>query len=255
MTTSFVIDALPEQAAEYREDHALVTVDVFRATTVILTALVSGRAVFPVSTVEQARSTAAALQGALLAGEQRGAVPAGFDLDNSPALLERLTGSQPLVLVTSAGTRLLQNCRGASAIYVACLRNLHATAEHLATYEERVALVGAGTAGQARPEDQLVCAWIGQYLAERGFVAENRATVGELEQYREADVSTVLLGSPSADWLRSSGKWNDVEFALAHLDDLHQVATFDGRQVRLLTQDRIAVPVGRQTRAEQTAVR
>jgi hypothetical protein len=38
---SFAIDALPERAAHYRGDHALVVVDVFRATTVILTATTS----------------------------------------------------------------------------------------------------------------------------------------------------------------------------------------------------------------------
>jgi 2-phosphosulfolactate phosphatase len=244
VSASFLIDSLPERAERYRKDHALVAVDVFRAATVILTALAAGRAVFPVSTVAEAWNAAARLPDAVLAGEQRGVVPAGFDLDNSPALLERLPGRKPLILLTSAGTRLLQACRGACAVYVACLRNLRSTAEHLAAREERIALIGAGTAGEARPEDQLVCAWIGQHLLAYGFTAEDAATVREVDEYRGRDLEEVLRDSPSASWLRASGKSRDLEFTLVHLDDMNRAARFDGDRVELcagcLDADRMA---------------
>jgi 2-phosphosulfolactate phosphatase len=233
VTPSFAIDALPEQAGRYREDHVLVAVDVFRATTVILTALARGRAVFPVATPEAARRAAERIPAALLAGEQRGEVPSGFDLDNSPALLDRLPGERPLVLVTSAGTRLLECCRGAPRVHVACLRNLRSTAEHLAESGGQVALLGAGTAGEPRPEDQLACAWIGERLLECGFAAENEATVRAVREFRGAGLRAVIEGSRSTAWLRANGKGEDVDFVLAHVDDLDAVAALDGEQVTL----------------------
>jgi 2-phosphosulfolactate phosphatase len=217
----------------YRADHALVAVDVYRATTVMVTALAVGRAVFPVPTLADALASAARMPDALLAGEQAGVVPPGFKLDNSPALLERLPGREPLVLLTSAGTRLLDACRGAQAVYVACLRNLSATAEQVASVEERVALVGAGTAGRSRPEDQLVCAWIGRQLLRRGFAVENEATLREVEAYGDADLDVVLCGSPSASWLRDNGRGRDVDFVLDHVDDIGCAARYDGARVEL----------------------
>lgn len=234
-TRSFAIDALPDRAARYRGDHALVVIDVFRATTVILTALARGHDVHPAGSVAEALSVAARLAAPLLMGEQRGVVPAGFQLDNSPASVEELEGRRPIVLLTSSGTVLLRSSAGASAVYVACLRNLQATAEHLAANEQKVALLGAGTQGLPRPEDQFACAWIGGYLQDHGFAPENERTLQDLRRYRGADFGQVIAGSASTDWLRAMHKGDDVEFVLGHVDDLHCVAVFDGERVRLLS--------------------
>jgi 2-phosphosulfolactate phosphatase len=231
---SFAIDALPERAAHYRGDHALVAVDVFRATTVILTALAHGHDVHPAASITEALLAAARLAHPVLMGEQRGVVPSGFELDNSPAAIEKLEGGRPIVLLTSSGTVLLRNCAGARAVYVACLRNLQATAEHLATQEHSVALLGAGTQGQPRPEDQLACAWIGAYLEDHGFEPETERTIEDLRRYRGADLGQVIEGSVSTDWLRSVHKSHDVDFVLQHVDDLPCVAVFDEERVRLL---------------------
>lgn len=233
MSPSFVIDSLPESAGRYSSDHAVVAVDVFRAATVMLTALAAGRAVFPVAALTDAWTAAANMPEALLAGEQAGVVPSGFALDNSPALLDQLRGCQPLILLTSAGTRLLHACAGASTVYVACLRNLQGTAEEVAAREDRVALIGAGTRGEARPEDQLVCAWIGQRLLDCGFVAEDAATLREVDRYRGAEPARVLRDGLSAAWLRANGKTRDIDFVLDHMDDMNCAARFDRVRVEL----------------------
>src|SRR5690349_8569428 len=112
MTPAFVIDSLPESAVRYRSSHALVAVDVFRATSVIVTALAGGHPVYPVGALHEALNTAGRLRQAILAGEQAGVKPDGFDFDNSPVALESSPGHEPIVLLTSAGTLLLANCRG-----------------------------------------------------------------------------------------------------------------------------------------------
>lgn len=232
MRPSFVIDALPESAALYRSTHALVVVDVFRATTVIVTALAQGHPVYPVGTLADAFDTAGRLHEPLMAGEQAGVMPNGFDFDNSPVALESVPGHRPVVLLTSAGTLLLTNCRGASAIYVVCLRNFSATARALAG-ERRVALVGAGTRGSPRDEDQMVCAWIGDLMLAAGFQPEDERTGEEVRRWRGADPGALRQG-PSADFLRGSGQEHDLEWVLAHVDDVDAVAVYNGQQVSLL---------------------
>ncbi len=233
MKASFAIDALPESAAAYRDTHAIVVVDVFRATTVIVTALFCGHRIFPVASVAEAMTVAQGLKEPVLAGEQAGIKPDTFDLNNSPAAIAALAGHRPVVLLTSAGTQLLAQARGASAIYVACLRNIRATAEHIAANHHRVALIGAGTRGEPRPEDQMVCAWLGERLLAAGFAAENQRTLTEVEVWRGARPEE-LIGSPSVDYLRSTRQEADIDFVLAHVDDVDAIALYNGQQVNLL---------------------
>ncbi|OLB88595.1 MAG: hypothetical protein AUI15_27670 [Actinobacteria bacterium 13_2_20CM_2_66_6] len=233
MAHSFVIDSLPESAVLYRDTHALAVVDVFRATTCIVTALFRGHAVYPVATIGEAVTVAGGLRDARLAGEQNGIKPPNFDYDNSPWTLAGLEGAHPIVLLTSAGTLLLTNCRGASAIYVASLRNLSATAAQL-LHHPRVALIGAGTRGKPRPEDQLVCAWIGDKLLAAGYEPESEQTLDEVEGWRGAD-HRIMGRSPSADYLRTTGREADIDFVLEHVDDIPEVAVYNGQQVSLLS--------------------
>ncbi|HSS59981.1 MAG TPA: 2-phosphosulfolactate phosphatase [Candidatus Limnocylindrales bacterium] len=234
MRPSFAIDALPESAALYRDTHAIVVVDVFRATTVIVTALSRGHRIFPVATIPEAQSVASHLNDPVLAGEQAGIKPESFDLNNSPAAIAALEGSRPVVLLSSAGTQLLAQARGAGAIYVACMRNVRATAEHLAANHNRVALIGAGTKGEPRPEDQMVCGWMGRRLLEAGFAVENERTLAEVECWRAARPEAVLA-SPSVDYLRRTSQDEDIDFVLGHVDDVDAIAVFNGQQVSLLT--------------------
>lgn len=230
---SFVIDATPDSVAKYRGTHAIVAIDVFRATTVIVTALARGHPIYPVSTVEEAYVVAERLHDPLLAGEQAGIMPPGFDLNNSPAAIEVLANCRPIVLLTSAGTQLLSAARGASSIYVACLRNLIATAAQLVDAHHRVALIGAGTHGKPRPEDQYACARIGEMLQSQGYSAEDRETVAELDRWHDVGVQSMRT-SPSADFLRDTGQHADLEFVLTCVDDIDASAVFNGQQVSLM---------------------
>ncbi|GAC1512783.1 MAG: hypothetical protein NVS1B3_16750 [Candidatus Dormibacteraceae bacterium] len=233
MNRSFVIDALPERASRYRDTHAIVVVDVFRATTVIVTALACGHRIYPVATVAEAVAVAAQLKSPILAGEQGGVKPDGFELNNSPAAVAKLDGSNPIVLVSSAGTQLLAHARGASDIYVACLRNFTASADHIALADRRVALIGAGTRGEPRPEDQMVCAWIGKLLLLHGFQPENRSTLHEMAAW-DGVPPEAILSSPSAEYLRETRQTEDLEFVLGHVDDVDAIALYNGQQVSLL---------------------
>lgn len=231
MSRTVVIDCFAESLERYREGWAVIGVDVLRATTTAVTAAALGRRVFPVPDLERAVATAALLPGALLAGELGGRVPYGFEENNSPAALDvRPDVHRPMVLLSSSGTRLVHELGPRDAVYAACLRNVSAMVAHAAARHERVAVVGAGTRGEFREEDQLGCAWIAQGLVEQGFQAQ-QWTARIIERWRGAPVDAVARGA-SADYLRRSGQVSDLEFVLDHVDDLHEAyALRDGELV------------------------
>lgn len=232
MNGTVVIDCFPESAERYRERYAVVVIDVIRATTTATTAVNLGRRVFPARTSDEAFVKAAALQNPLLVGELGGNTPFGFDLTNSPALIaDRTDVERPMVLVSSSGTQLMLNAVGSEAVYVACLRNYAAVARHLAGRHPRVAVLGAGTRGQFRREDQIGCALVARHLIEAGYFPENQRTIDCVTRWRDATLDVIRDGR-SADYLRRSGQEGDLEFILRHVDDLQTVpALVDGELV------------------------
>jgi 2-phosphosulfolactate phosphatase len=209
-----------DKLSEYADDRALVAVDVIRATTTALTAISMGRECYVVPTAQSAFDTASRLPNALLAGEQDGAMPAGFELTNSPAqLAARQDVSRPLVLLSSSGTRLMCAIGHRDAAYFACFRNYSATIDHLAHKHDAVTLIGAGTHGDFREEDQLCCAWIADGLIQAGFTPEDDMTRRLVDRWSAAPHDAFLM-SRSVAYLQRSGQLRDLDFILKHLDDV-----------------------------------
>jgi len=213
----------------------LVAVDVIRATTTAITAISTGRQCHVAATVEAAFATASRLPDALLAGELGGEMPAGFHMTNSPArLAARKDISRPLVLLSSSGTRLMHEIRDSASAYVACFRNYSATVEYLAQNHDSVVLIGAGTHGAFREEDQMCCAWIAQGLMECGFVPRNGVTRELVERWRGAP-EDAFLKSRSVDYLRRSGQLHDLEFILSHFGDIDTACKLSNDEISSVT--------------------
>jgi 2-phosphosulfolactate phosphatase len=224
---------------EYAGDRALVAVDVIRATTTAVTAISKGWECHLVPTLPAAFDTASRLPNALLVGELGGDMPAGFDLTNSPAqLAARSDVSRPLVLLSSTGTRLLCGIRHSNAAYLACFRNYSATIEHLSNHHDAVTLIGAGTHGDFREEDQMCCAWIADGLMQSGFAPEDDMTLRLVQRWRAAPHDAFLM-SPSVAYLRRSGQLCDLDFILSHFDDVDTPA-----KVRAKRDTTLAVATG-----------
>ena len=205
---------------EYPADRALVAVDVIRATTTAVTAIAMGWECHVVPTLQAAFATAARLPNALLAGELGGIMPAGFEFTNSPSQLAACSDiSRPLVLLSSSGTRLMCEIWHRHAAYLACLRNYSATIAHLASNHDDVTLIGAGTHGDFREEDQMCCAWIADGLMKFGFVPSDVMTMRLVQQWRGAR-HDAFLTSRSVAYLERSGQLEDLEFILNHVDDV-----------------------------------
>jgi len=222
MPKSVVIDCFAESAARYREGYAVVVIDVVRATTTAITAVALGRRCLPVASLDAAHSLAGRLADPLLVGEVNGIMPNGFHINNSPAALVKRTDlHRPAVLLSSSGTKLLQTAASCEAVFLACLRNFTSLASHLAGSFTDVAVIGAGTRGEFREEDQMCCAWIADRLSDFGYHAGNEATAAIAGRWRGCRPDAWTQGN-SAAYLRRSSQLDDLEFILSHIDDLHR---------------------------------
>ncbi len=205
----------------------VVGVDVIRSTTTAITALAGGHRCHVVASLDDAVAVRDEVGGALLVGELGGNMPFGFDLTNSPVAVAALESvHRPLVLLSSSGTRLLTMAADHGPTLVTCLRNWRAQADELiALRPEEVVLLGAGTRGEFREEDQLCAAWIAAELVDAGYDASG-ATRELVSRWRDAPVERIAEGR-SAAYLRDSGQLPDLAFILDHVADL--TATFEVR--------------------------
>ena len=223
MRNSVVIDCFQENPEIRRHECAVVAIDVIRATTTAITAAATGRRCFPVPSTDAGLELQRQLPGSLLAGETAGEVPQGFDLNNSPAeIATRKDVHRPLILLSSSGTKLIHAASGCEYTYLACFRTWLSVAEYLIDRHHNVALIGAGTRGEFREEDQLCCAWIARELINAGYQPEDHRTSVIVDRWASATAEACLC-SKSVEYLRKSGQTRDLEFTLQHVNDLPAV--------------------------------
>ena len=215
----------------------IVVVDVVRATTTAVTAVAQGRRCFTEPSIAAARRRAAQLERPLLAGEIRGIVPEGFELNNSPAAIAaRNDVERPLVLVSSSGTPLLHAAALSGTVYLGSLRNARYLGLWLAGREPRVAIVAAASHGQFREEDRVCCALVAGELLDAGYTPEDGSTAALVRRWRAASPDAWLV-SKSVEDLRATGQLADLDFIVAHQDDLPDVFQLHHGEV-------ISVPAG-----------
>ncbi|MBZ5516210.1 MAG: 2-phosphosulfolactate phosphatase [Acidobacteriia bacterium] len=220
MKRTVVIDCFPESVPTYAATHAIVAIDVIRATTTAITCVAAGRRCFPVPSVLAAHRLANRLPNALLAGEVGGIVPLGFHLNNSPAALAaRSDIERPLILLSSSGTSLLHKAEGNPATYLGCFRNAAFLVAFLANRHPHIAIIGAGSRGEFREEDQMCCAWIAQGLLRAGYTPANAQTLEIVGRWIHVEPEAIRKGK-SAEYLMRSGQGEDLDFVLQHINDL-----------------------------------
>ena len=228
---SVVIDAFPESVERYVADHTIVAIDVIRATTMAITAVALGRRCLIAESLDDAFALRDRWPTAILAGELAGDRPDGFELDNSPAALaERDDTDRPLIMLSSSGTRLMAAAsRSPHGAYVACFRNVTAVAEELIGRHQRVAIIGAGSRGAFREEDQMGCAWLAGRLIAAGHVA-SPATTAIVERWAGEPPSACADGD-SVAYLRRTGQLRDFDYIVDHVDDVALAGVLSGREV------------------------
>ncbi|MDB4347355.1 2-phosphosulfolactate phosphatase [Bacteroidia bacterium] len=200
------------------KDKNIVVIDIFRATSTIAAALMSGAsAVHPVEKADQAKVLGQ--KGYLTAGERNGLPLEGFDFGNSPVLIqdERIKGKK-LALTTTNGTKCFEMAKQAEAlqIFSGAFSNIKATAIALINDHQDVVLFCAGWKEQANLEDTLFAGAL--YTMLKGqFVAGSDAVLMAEDVYLRAEIQGlkfVLSESSHFKRLEKYGAERDMDFSL-----------------------------------------
>lgn len=136
-------------------DHAVVVVDILRATSCMTTAFAYGiDTIAPFAKLEDC--LAMKVNGFYTAGERDGKKVDGFDLGNSPFEYQdpKLKGAK-IAFTTTNGTQAIVKSLGASEIIIGSFLNLTAVANHLKTLPQNILVVCAGWKGKFNLEDTL----------------------------------------------------------------------------------------------------
>lgn len=146
------------------ENKIAVVIDMFRATSVIVTALNNGcEEVIPFLTIEETLESSEELnrEEYMLGGERRAVKIDGFDLSNSPLeYTKEVVEDKKVLITTTNGTRTLTKSNSAKRIIIAAMINAKAVADKLLEINEDVVIINAGTNGNFSMDDYICSGYI-----------------------------------------------------------------------------------------------
>lgn len=194
---------------------AVVVVDVFRATSCMVTAFAHGAVeIIPVEDVEVCASHRE--QGYLISAERNGLTPVGFDFDNSPFSyqVDRVKGAK-ICVTTTNGTVALRRSVQATQVYVGAFLNISSVVRALKAWQGDAIVVCAGWKGKPNLEDTLFAGALIDELVGQYSVADDAALMA-WKQYNLAssDLITAVKHSSHVNRLLGLGIEKDITFCL-----------------------------------------
>lgn len=146
------------------ENKIAVVIDMFRATSVIVTALNNGcREVVPFLTIDEALESSEKLnrEEYILGGERKAVKIKGFDLSNSPLeYTKEVVENKKVLITTTNGTRTLTKSNNAKRILIAAMINARAVANKLLEINNDIVIINAGTNGNFSMDDYICSGYI-----------------------------------------------------------------------------------------------
>ncbi len=146
------------------ENKTCIVIDVFRATSTMVTAIYNGCGrIIPSATIEKTRELARDLGPEVLTGgERKGRPIAGFNLGNSPREYNKETiAGKTVVMSTTNGTRAIKMAaKYDSPVLIGSMLNARATARRACELGGDITIVCAGTMGRLSLEDTLAAGTI-----------------------------------------------------------------------------------------------
>lgn len=164
-----VISHFSEVTEEKITGKTAVVIDVFRATSVMVTALAHGaKEIIAAGSVEQAWA-AYRLQdpaACILGGEHQMKKIPGFHCGNSPSEYTHETiAGKTIILNTTNGTHAIDLCRRAARLYTCSFLNCAGVASQLTLQDNDLVIVCAGSFNTFSLEDALCAGMLVGYLA------------------------------------------------------------------------------------------
>lgn len=195
----------------------VVVIDVFRATSAIVTAFDNGiKEIIPVSSLEEAKEYKE--QGYYVGAERKGEIIEGFDFGNSPFsyMQEKLRG-ETVVLTTTNGTKALNRAKAADRVIVGSFLNLTAVIEYLKSEKKDVLLLCAGWRDRYNMEDTLFAGAVVEGLIQDplfGNLADSATASMHLYQVAKSDLNGYLKDSSHRRRLARLNLEKDIVYCL-----------------------------------------
>lgn len=197
------------------ENKVVVVIDIFRATTTMVSAFANGiPSITPVATLEECTTLKA--QGFLTAAERNGEKPEGFDLGNSPLNYQKHDYSgQKLAMTTSNGTLAITRSTAAHEIIIGAFINLSAVVDYLRAQNHDIVLLCAGWKGRVNTEDSLFAGAVAHLLGDAVELVNDSAVIAQgMYQTHQGNMEGFLKAGLHFNRLLRLGRKEDIEFCL-----------------------------------------
>lgn len=197
------------------EDHAVVIVDILRATSCMTTAFAHG--VSTIAPFAQLNECLAMKEkGFFTAGERDGKKVDGFDFGNSPFEYQnqKLQGKD-IAFTTTNGTQAIVKSLGAKEVIIGSFLNLSAVADHLLKSDDNILVVCAGWKGKVNLEDTLFAGAIVEKLnTEVAAACDAPLMAQHLYNSAKDNMVKFLANSSHVKRLAKLNIHKDIEFCL-----------------------------------------
>lgn len=215
------------------EDHIVVIIDIFRATSSICYGIENGaEAIIPVAEVEECIAYRDKEPKFLIAAERDGEVVEGFNFGNSPfSYTKEKVAGKTIVLTTTNGTQALHLSRKANKIVIGSFLNLTALCNWLKAQNENLLLVCAGWKNNFNLEDTLFAGAVVEQLKSGRFILDDAAiAANDLYLAGKNDIGHYLKKTAHAERLKKLGIEKDIEFCL-QVDVTTAIPVLDGERL------------------------
>ena len=206
-------DSIPENISA---DISII-IDVLRASSVIVTALSNNTPyIIPALSVEEAFAHKKVFADALLAGERNALIIEGFDLGNSPRILEENKPIEPLILTTTNGTKAIAKSKNSREIIIATFLNVDVVAKLIDTgsYSD-IHIACAGTNGKFSMDDYLMAGAIISRLDQANYEIDDAGLAAcKLYETAKNDLHKILSSTFHYKVLQNKGFQADLDFCL-----------------------------------------
>jgi 2-phosphosulfolactate phosphatase len=223
----------------YFANRLAVTIDVLRATSTIVTAIMHGaKEVVPVGSLDFSKIASASSFGGrtMRGGEKNSKKIEGFDLGNSPLEYQQnIVEGKSIVFFTTNGSKAIVKTKYGSGTFICSFLNIKAVATQLAGMGREFDIVCSGMHGDFSLEDT-VCA--GMLLTEilkinKDFVLSDASTVAiDLFEKYGNDIRALYALSEHGRILETQGFSEDLDYC-AQKDITDVIPIFESSAIKL----------------------
>lgn len=214
------------------KDKMVVVVDIFRATSTMVTALANQvHSITPIADLEICRNFKK--QGYVIAGERNGLPAEGFELGNSPlSYLDNAFKDKKIAMTTTNGTLAIEKSKpGPEEILIGAFLNLQATASYLASKKRDVLIHCAGWKGRFNLEDSLFAGALIEALSDTHTAAcDGALAMMHLYQSAKDNLPSFLGQASHTKRLQNHNLEADIDFCLS-LNKYDIVGKLSGSQL------------------------